>query len=180
PYVNNAWRTMILANFSLINGDRMHYSAGNQYDKLYEHEGSDAALSLMLFGYDEEMRRLIVPLLDFTRKGLEYHQAGHKLDDVCRYYWQTRDGAFINSLRPKWEQEVRRIVESRTNQYGLFPKEQYCGDIATPVYSLNSNAKCWAALRDLVPVLKEIGETREAERLGKTAEEFHAKIAAAL
>jgi len=31
PYVNNAWRAMIVANFSLVNGDRMHYSAGNQY-----------------------------------------------------------------------------------------------------------------------------------------------------
>jgi len=38
---------------------------------------------MMFWGYEEDMRRLIVPLLDFTRKGLEFHQAGHKLDDVC-------------------------------------------------------------------------------------------------
>jgi hypothetical protein len=180
PLVNNVWRHLLIQNFELINGNRMHYSAGNQYDKLYEAEGSDAMLGMMLWGYEEDARRLIPPLLDFTRKGLEYHQAGHKLDDLCRYYWQTRDGAFINSLRPKWEKEVTRIVDSRTNQYGLFPKEQYCGDIATPVYSLNSNAKCWAALRDLVPVLKEIGEIQEAERIGKIAQEFQGKIATAL
>ena len=39
PYVNDAWRALILGNFSLINGDRMFYSAGNQYEKLYEQEG---------------------------------------------------------------------------------------------------------------------------------------------
>src|SRR4051812_45784442 len=36
PVVNNAWRHLLLQNFELINGDRMHYSQGNQYDKLYE------------------------------------------------------------------------------------------------------------------------------------------------
>src|ERR1043166_4349286 len=72
------------------------------------------------------------------------------------------------------------IFLSRTNEHGLFPKEQYCGDIATPVYSLNSNAKCWAALRDLVPVLKEIGENAEADRIAAMAAEFHKNILAGL
>lgn len=180
PYVNNAWRHLLIQNFELINGDRMHYSAGNQYDKLYEAEGSDATLAMMLWGYEADARRLIPPLLDFTRKNLEFHQAGHKLDDICRYYWQTRDVDFIQTLRSRWEKEIARILVSRTNQHGLFPKEQYCGDIPTPVYSLNSNAKCWAALRDLVPVLNEIGEQPEAERVAKAAAEFRKNILLAL
>ncbi|PYJ61112.1 MAG: hypothetical protein DME24_07415 [Verrucomicrobia bacterium] len=48
PYVNEAWRHLICQNFELINGDRVHYSAGNQYDRLYEAEGSDAALAMMV------------------------------------------------------------------------------------------------------------------------------------
>ena len=48
PYVNDAWRHLICQNFELINGDRVHYSAGNQYDRLYEAEGSDAALAMMV------------------------------------------------------------------------------------------------------------------------------------
>jgi hypothetical protein len=180
PLVNNAWRNFIIQNFELINGDSMRYSAGNQYDKLYEAEGSDAALAMMMWGYEAETRRLIPPLLDFTRKNLEFHQAGHKLDDICRYYWQTRDADFVKAMRPRWEKEIERIAVSRTNEHGLFPKEQYCGDIATPVYSLNSNAKCWAALRDLVPVLREIGDNAAADHVAAMASEFHKNILAAL
>jgi hypothetical protein len=178
--VNNAWRNFIIQNFELINDDSMRYSTGNQYDKLYEAEGSDAALTMMMWGYEAETRRLIPPLLDFTRKNLEFHQAGHKLDDISRYYWQTRDAEFVKAMRPRWEKEIERIAISRTNEHGLFPKEQYCGDIATPVYSLNSNAKCWAALRDLISVLREIGENAEADRITAIESEFHKNILAAL
>jgi hypothetical protein len=178
--VNDAWRNFIIQNFELINGDSMRYSSGNQYDKLYEAEGSDAALAMMMWGYEAEARRLIPPLLDFTRKNLEFHQAGHKLDDICQYYWQTRDANFVKAMRPRWEKEIARIAVSRTNEHGLFPKEQYCGDIAMPVYSLNSNAKCWAALRDLVPVLKEIGDNAAAERIAAMTSEFHKNILTAL
>lgn len=180
PRVNNAYRNFLIQNFELINGDSMRYSAGNQYDKLYEAEGSDAALTMMIWGYDAEARALIPPLLDFTRKNLEFHQAGHKLDDICQYYWQTRDANFVKAMRPRWEKEIERIAVSRTNEHGLFPKEQYCGDIATPVYSLNSNAKCWAALRDLAPVLKEIGADAQADRVAAMAAEFRKNILAAL
>src|SRR5437867_10596922 len=83
-------------------------------------------------------------------------------------------------MRPRWEKEIERIAVSRTNEHGLFPKEQYCGDIATPVYSLNSNAKCWAALRDLAAVLQELVDRTEAEQLAKVAAEFRQKILAAL
>jgi hypothetical protein len=169
-----------LQNLQLINGDRMHYSSGNQYDKLYEAEGSDATLGMMLWGYEADARRLIPTLLDFTRKDLEFHQAGHKLEDLCRFYWQTRDAQFIKAMRPRWEKEVARIIISRTNEHGLFPREQYCGDIATPVFSLNSNAKCWAALRDFAPVLKAIGENAEAERVTQAAAVFRKSVTAAL
>src|SRR5437899_6022964 len=137
PYVNNAWRHLLIQNFELSNGDRIHYSAGNQYDKIYSAEGSDAALAMLVWGYERDMRRLMVPLLEFTRKGLEFHQAGFKLNDVYRYYWQTRDAASVQQLRPLWEKEAARLVENRTGPGGLFPKEQYCGDISTPVLSLN-------------------------------------------
>ncbi len=179
-YVNNAWRSLVIANFALINGDRMHYSAGNQYDKLYEGEGSDAARALLLWGYDEDMRRLIVPLLDFTRNGLEYHQAGHNLASLCHYYWQTRDAEFVRAMRPRWQKEVRLLVDGRSSDNGLYPREQYCGDIATPVFSLNSNANGWRALRDISRVLAELGEEGEARRIAEVAEDFRKDILAAV
>jgi hypothetical protein len=180
PYVNDAWRHLLIQNFELINGDRIHYSAGNQYDKIYSAEGSDAALAMLVWGYEKDTRRLIVPLLNFTRKGLEFHQAGFKLNDVCRYYWQTRDAAIVRELKPLWEKEATRLVENRTGPDGLFPKEQYCGDISTPVLSLNANAKAWRALRDLGAMLGEIGERAQAEHYLKVAADFKTSILAAV
>ncbi len=43
PRVNHAWRNLLVQNLMLLQGDRMFYSAGNQYQQLYEAEGSDAA-----------------------------------------------------------------------------------------------------------------------------------------
>ena len=196
PVVNNAWRHLLVQNFELINGDRIHYSQGNQYDKIYEAEGSDATLAMMVWSFEKDARRLIVPMLDFTRKGLEYHQAGFKINDVCRYYWQTRDPNVVKELRswpkperyqtsPKetisgWDIEAKRLDKNRTGEHGLFPKEQYCGDIHTPVQTLNANSKAWRALRDLSALLDEVGEKQEAEHYAKVAKEFRQTVLTAI
>ena len=180
PLVNDAWRHLIVQNFELISGHRMHYSAGNQYNQLYEAEGSDAALALMTWGFARDTRRLLEPLLDFTRKGLEQHQAGFKLADVCRYYWQTRDADTVRALRPRWEKAARLLVETRTGPHGLFPPERYAGDISTPAQSVNVNANAWRALRDLSAVLAEIGETSEAARYAAVAREIRPTVLAAI
>src|SRR5262249_28805964 len=145
PRVNHAWRNLLVQNFMLLSGDRMLYSAGNQYEALYEAEGSDAVLALMAWGYEAEAKRLFVPLLDFLSKGLEHHQAGLKLHDVARCWWQTRDSEWLKATRPRWEKEVNRLLENRTGPDGLLPKERYCGDIATPVHSLSVESKAWRA-----------------------------------
>jgi len=174
--VNRAWRHLICQTFALVNGDRIFYSAGNQYERLYEAEGSDAMLALLEWGFERDAQRLIPPLLDFTRAGLEIHQAGVKVLDVCRYYWQTRDAAALAGWRPRWEKEVERLLNGRTEPNGLFPKEQYCGDIHTPVYSLNANAKAWRALRDLGAVLAETGDAARARRLSADAAVFRRTV----
>jgi hypothetical protein len=178
--VNNAWRHLLVENFEMINGDSIHYSAGNQYDKLYESEGSDAALAFLVWGFERDMRRLLVPLLDFTRKDLELHQAGFKLNDICRYYWQTRDKDVMEQLRSRWEKEANRLAEGRTNEMGLGPKQQYCGDISTMVYSLTVNSKGWRALHDLSAVLAEVGEQAEAKAYAENAAEFKKAVVTAI
>jgi hypothetical protein len=180
PRVNEAWRHLLVQNFGLISGDRMHYSAGNQYDRLYEAEGSDAALALLAWGFPDEMRRLMVPLLDFTRLGLEIHQAGFKVLNVVRTYWQTRDAAFVRTLQPRWAKEVARLVDGRTGPHGLYPAERYTGDISTPAQAVNVSAHAWRALRDLSAVMAEIGETAEANRLAGVAASFRPQVLAAI
>jgi hypothetical protein len=48
PLVNDAWRSLVIGNFLIADGDRMHYSAGNAYDHLYEAECGDATRAVLL------------------------------------------------------------------------------------------------------------------------------------
>jgi len=180
PLVNHAWRNAVCQNFQLINHGQLRYSTGNQYDRIYSAEGSDAAMALLDWGYEPEVRRLMGPLFDFTRKDLELHQASFKIDNVVRYYWQTRDASAVRELRPRWEPEAERFIRDRTGPNGLFPKEQYCGDIFTPVQSLNVNAKAWRALRDLGAMLSEAGETEAARRYANEAATFRPVVLRAI
>ncbi len=180
PRVNTAWRNLLVQNFMLRNGDRLLYSAGNQYEALYEAEGSDAVLALMSWGYEDDAKRMLVPLLDFLRKGLEHHQAGLKLNDVVRCWWQTRDADWLKAMRPRWEKELNRLLDHRTGPDGLLPKERYCGDIATPVHSLSVESKAWRALRDLPPVLRALGDEALAARVARAEAEVKPKVLDAL
>jgi hypothetical protein len=188
PLVDNAWRATIIANYMMLNRDDMRYSQGNQYDKLYIAEPADTTRALALFGQPETTRRAIPPILKYTRKGLEFHQAALKLQMLAHYYFLTRDGEFVRSMRlisaegrkPGWQTELDLLLTGREQTSGLFPPEKYAGDIEDHVYSLNSNANGWRALRDMSIVLAEIGETPLAQRCAKSAAEFRTAVMAAL
>jgi hypothetical protein len=119
---------------------------------------------------------MIPPILDYQRSGLEYHQAGFKLQLLAHYLELTGDAGFLRTHRERWRPEVDRILDRREPGSGLFPREQYCGDVATSVYSLNSNANGWRGLRDTASLLAGIGETAEAARLAGVAREFRERI----
>ena len=178
--VNRAWKSSVMQTHALLNGDRIFYSAGNQYESLYEAEGSDAALTMMTWGYEDEFRRMLPPLLDFSRRGLEAHQAGTKLMNLSRYFWHTRDAEYLKSIRPKFESEIRLLLNGRDRENGLYPKERYCSDISTPVHSLSVAAKAWRGLRDLPPVLQAMGDPDGARRAEAGARELRRSLDAAL
>src|SRR5207249_1602285 len=172
PLVNNAWRDLIVQEFSIINDDRMNYSAGNQYEKMYAAESSDAALPIMWWGHEKDMLRLLPVILDINDKRLPHHFAAHKLNDICRFYWQSRDAEFVKAMRPRWETNLDLVLTDRTPEHGLLSKENYCTDIEVPVYSFSANAKCWAALRDICPVFARTGEHKKAKLVLKAPPNF--------
>lgn len=174
--VNDAYRALLVNNFSLLKDDRANYSAGNQYERLYQAECGDTARAFLLWGYDRDTLPMLSHQFDYTRANLEFHNAGFKLQQFAHYFWLTRDTNGVGLLRPKWEKEIKLIVDGREPHSGLFPKERYCGDIAEHVYSLNPNANCWRGLRDFAAVLAEIGQTAEATRLTGIARDFRAAI----
>lgn len=175
PRVNDAWRSMVVGNFMTAVGDRMHYSAGNLYDKLYEGECGDTVRAMLLYGYQDEARRMIGPLLDFNREATRFHVAGHKLQLVADYYRITRDDAFIRATEPKWKQAADFIVANR-DQNGLALKDRFAGDIDRPVYGLHSNAACWRGLRDIAMVLADMGRGDEANRYAVVADAYQKAI----
>ncbi len=180
PRINHAWRNALVQNFQLINHGQLRYSTGNQYDQLYSAEGSDAVMALLSWGYAAEARRLMEPLFDFSRRNLELHQASFKLGNLTRYVWQTRDTAAIAQLRPRWEKEITRFLEGRTGPGGLFPKEQYCGDIHTPVQSLNVNSKAWRAMHELGALMTEFGDPDLGRRYSAEAAAFRPVVLGAI
>jgi hypothetical protein len=176
PIVQNAWRSLVVGQYLIANGDRMNYSAGNAYDHLYEAECGDAVRSLMLLGHTGDARRMIGPLLDFNRQATRFHVAGHKLQLLAHYYWVTRDKEGLTALRPNWEPVIAFIRDSRMTDNGLLPKDRYAGDINEQVYSLNSNAACWRGLRDMAAVLEDLGEREAASGIRKDADSFRKVI----
>lgn len=176
PIVNDAGRALVVGNVLIAVGPRMHYSAGNAYDHLYEAECGDAVRALLLFGFTNEAREMIGPLLDFHRPATRYHVAGHKLQLLTHYYWVTRDREYLKSHEAKWRSVADFIIASRKTDNGLLPRDNYAGDIRQQVWSLNSNANCWRGLRDLAAVLRDQGDTDAARKLDEEARTFRVAI----
>jgi hypothetical protein len=178
--VNNAWRAMLIGNFMVAVGDRPHYSAQNAYAKLYEGECGDTLRSFMLFGHLDLSPAMLRPMLEFDRRDTRFHVAGHKLQLLAFFYWQTRDAETVRAYGPLWRQAVELIVSSREEDSGLLPKDRYAGDIAENVYSLNSNANCWRGLRDVAAMLRDMGEPNEATRLDRVTADYRGEILSAV
>lgn len=174
--VQAAWHSLLVGNYTIASGNRMHYSAGNAYDHLYEAECGDVVRSLLHVGQIADAKKMIGPLLDFDRKATRFHVAGHKLQLLAAYYWLTRDKEFIEATRTKWEGVAAFIRASRRTDNGLLPRDNYAGDVKTQVYSLNSNANCWRGLRDLAAVLEDVGSKEQAADLRKEAVAFRKVI----
>ena len=178
--VNNAWKATIVGNMMMATGNQMSYSAGNVYQRLYEAESGDALRSLLVYGLTDDAKQMVEPLLRYVQKGLGFHDAAFRLQMLAHVYWITRDAEFVKSRRELWRPSVDHILNSREKESGLLPKENYCGDIHTQVYSLNSNANCWRGLRDIAAVLRDMGEASEADQISTSAKQFREKIQAAL
>jgi hypothetical protein len=176
PMVQNAWRSHVVGNLMTAVSDRMHYSAGNAYDHLYESECGDATRALMLYGQTGDACRMVGPLLTFNRQVTRYHVAGHKLQLLAHYYLVTRDAAYLKEKASVWEPVIEFIVNSRKTENGLLPKDRYAGDIDKNIYSLSSNSACWRGLRDMAIVLADIGQTERAAKLTEEVKSYKAAI----
>ncbi len=142
----------------------------------YEAECGDTLRSIMLFGHLDDAPAMLKPLLQFDRKATRFHVAGHKLQLLAYFYWLTRDARTVREYEPLWRPSIELILSNRESKTGLLPKDNYAGDIAEQVYSLNSNANCWRGLHDVAAMLDEMGSHDEARKLQETAKEYRDAI----
>jgi hypothetical protein len=91
----------------------------------------------------------------------------------------TLPGKAITIASPGWEHELNILLNGR-DATGLYPPEKYAGDLEERVYSLNSNANGWRALRDMSVVFADIGETELSKEVAASAEELRGRVMAAL
>lgn len=170
PVVNNAWRSLIIGTHAIVANDQLNYSASNQYARQYSNESGDTMRSMVLWGHRETARKGLKPLFVYRRPGIELHDGAFKLEDLADYYFITRDRATIDEMKPLWQREIDLLLGARQSN-GLFPRERYCSDIATPILSLNNNANAWRGLRDMSVILND-------QKLAATAAEYRKQILA--
>lgn len=180
PYVNNAWRSLIIGTYSILSGDHLNYSAGNQYARKYANESGESLRSLVVWGHGDDLARAIRPLFVYRRPNIEYHDGTMKLRLLADYYFITRNKGLIADSRTLWQKEIDLILGGRDPSNGLLPREKYCSDIATPVRSIRTNANAWRGLRDMGLVLEELGEPEQARRLASIAAEYRRTVLAAI
>lgn len=167
--VNTTWKALIIGSIMCMKGDAICYGAGNGYERQFLAECADSMRSLMVWGFVEDAKRMTVPLLRYVQPGLKYHEAGHKLQMLSHVYWMTRDSEFLRAHRDLWHKEAKSIVDDRETETGLLPRDNYAGDINTPVYSLNSSSNAWRGLRDIAAVIDDTGDSREARTMHAAA-----------
>jgi hypothetical protein len=180
PYVNNAWRSLLVGTYMIYAGGHLNYSAGNQYARKYSHESGESMRSLLLFGHEKAAADSIAPIFVYRRPRIEFHDGAYKLEGLAHYYFVTRDAELVRKTRDLWQREIDLVVKSRDANFGLLPREKYCSDIETPVVSSVANANCWRGLRDMALVLADIGDAEQAEKLSKIAAEYRKVILAAI
>src|SRR3954452_15696468 len=180
PYVNNAWRSLLVGTYMIYSGDQLNYSAGNQYARKYAHESGETLRSLLLWGHEKDAGDGVAPIFEYRRKNIEFHDAAFKLEGLAAYYFVTHDAELVRKTRNLWQREIDAIVKSRDPSTGLLPREKYCSDIETPVVSSIANANCWRGLRDMALVLEDVGESEQSKKLAEIAAKFRKDILAAI
>jgi len=174
--VNRAWRTSLVTLLTLLHGDTMMYSALNQYACTFEAECGDAVFALGLYGVPSATRYAIPMLERPLQHGVEDHDRAYKIRLMHGLYRLTRDDGFLRETRQHWQRSADELVARVEPETGLLPKSGYCGDIVTPVNSLNSNCAAWRALRDLGACLQGGVDQPLAEKYATAADKLRSAI----
>lgn len=202
PRVDAAWRATLAGTLMLFEGDTLLYSAQNGYHCTFEAECGDALRALWRYGVPATERGLDPLLARPLQRGIEASDVGWKAI-LLREWWELErarladreaEGSarlveradLLGRTQPRVERvlaEVDAWLAQLDGATGLLPKQAYCGDIATPVDNLHTNASFWRGVRDLGLICADAGGALardHAERLAIAAAQLRTRIVAAV
>ena len=204
PLVNEAWRATLAGILQLFDGDTLNYSAQNFYALTFEAECGDALRALWRYAVPGAERGLEPLLARPLQQGIEAFDVGFKAH-LLREWWLLERGQLADS----WQAEAPRrdpaaeadalaarararatAVAAQVDDWlarrtpaGLLPKQAYCGDLATPVDNLHTNAAFWRGVVDLAHTFEELDHPDDRERVARyraSAAELRTRLQAAV
>jgi hypothetical protein len=164
--VNDGWRTLIVAQHTILRGGQMNYSASNQYQRQYANESGDSIRSLAMWATKTPRATRSSRCSNTSACGRCCTMRRSSSGPVRRLLSDARQ-ASRRSASPAVAEGSRPTHPLKTGQR-LAPERALLLRHPDPVNSLNNNANAWRGLRDLSIVLAECGDTAEAARLGKS------------
>ena len=94
--VNDAWRSLLIGNYIISDGNRATYSVANAYAGQYVTEGNWPLRAYLMYGIIGETQPMVEVLLDIRKPPVHrYAISGWKLRMLAFNYWYTRDYEYI-------------------------------------------------------------------------------------
>lgn len=171
--INNAMRNLLVQNLTL--GER--YSVGNPYETVFTMEGHESVLALDRFGFATRAEECLDRLVGITNgaapEWYESWERGTKLASAAEHFRLTGDAGLIRRNADTYVHYLRDMQRQlKSDPRGLMSPERYAWDIPDQVYGWHSQAVAWRGMRDMVPVLREIGVLSSTDDVAKDIERF--------
>jgi hypothetical protein len=201
PRLNNLYRNVLTQIFMTAQGDILYYgSLPSLYDDaLFGIEEGYSMLALTMSGLHADAQRymdatyltrnFLKKVERYEEEEMRHQQYRNGLQPMyaVEAYRFNRDRRWIDKhlflLKEcaEWTTANRRttMTEENRNQshYGLLQKWAYGGDLSEQLcYPLFPNFACWKGLYETAQVLKELGETDDAEKYFAEAHAYRAAI----
>ena len=178
PMAANALKNAIIQN--LILRHRYSLGAAVYHTDWYPRESCDSLTALGLLGYTGEFAEGLNYMLGKPWREREFGSMatwGEYMAHAARYYFLTRDAAFIRRNSPLYEQYARTIEEQiASDPNGLVHKTNRTADIGALGYWTNEQAVCWRGLRDMAEVWRLAGRADLHQRFAPVAARFRKSL----
>lgn len=164
--VMDAYRSLLIGDWQVSIGDELPYGMFSSYEGNAYAEMLQAVEPLIEYGYFDDARRFIQPLLEYplADHGVGLHVCANQLELAAYYYALSGDAAFIRANEARLIKLADYFLAHRQKNSGLV-LDGYANDLPHErVVNLSTNSNGWRAIRDFGVTLNAVGETKLASQ----------------